>query len=714
MATAYFDIVNSNILVPYSSCSNYDMVIRTEGPAQRIFIGNSNGAFVPALVISSNFVGIGKSNPAYALDINGNVSLGSVASNAVGYINAGNLGMFRNRLVNGDMRINNAGFTSSNITGNASITPYDNISVSCAITTGSITTSNITLTSSDLPFTAGGVQNSLRITAAAAVTNYSYIIPSIPVPATSIAGWAWGTSSGSPIVVSFWFRTNIANSTVLDITIRNLYNSQWNNYSGTFTVTNSTGWQYVTINVPAPPTGSFWNSGVGAGFDLQLCSRNTTTALASNTWNVNSSGASGSTGAVLVWGTINNYVEFAAVQLERGTIATPYEFRPPQVESLLNNNIVLGSVANNTVGNVCAGNIGMFRNRIINGDMRIAQRGTGATVTGSASGTVFNCADRFYIYYSTTTGALTTSLQTIATTDAPYGYGFRRSLRLTASTACTNYSFIYSGQAVEANNMADFNWGSSVAVPVVVSFWLRSNIATGKLVPVTIRTGGYSYNITVTIVASGAWQYVSAVVPPLTTGTIPSGTDYGLDVFIGSLNQGSLGSAVNTWQSGNFVGSTAANTSINLWATLNNYVEFTGLQLEKGTMATPFEFRPYQIELQLCQRYYYQTLPADVTGGASPIIAPGIVWSTSSVLSCVTFPVPMRTTTYAIKYSAGSPFNVLSGGATFVCTSLNLSDGNSMTCARVDVAMSGTATIGYSALLRGTTSSAWVGFDAEL
>jgi hypothetical protein len=371
------------------------------------------------------------------------------------------------------------------------------------------------------------------------------------------------------------------------------------------TITTTGTWQQFSATIPAPPVSAAFPDGSGylviGGFSTFSSTANL------NTWEAVPRIGTTTTLATNFWQTTGRYLEVTGIQMETGNLVTPFENRFPVIESLLNNNIVLGSIANNTVGNVCAGNLGMFRNRVINGNMNIAQRGTGATTgSGGAAGTVYNCADRFGIYYNITTGGLTTSIQTLTSSDSPYQQGFRNSYRLTASTACTSYSWIYNNQSIEANNMIDFNWGTAVAVPVTLSFWLRSNIAAGLIVPVTIRTGGYSYNIAVAIVTQGSWQYVSTLIPALTLGTVASGNGVGLDIFVGSYNQGSMASAINTWQFGNFVGSQFANTSINIWATLNNYVEFTGLQLEKGTIATPFEFRPYQIEKQLCMRYYWQ------------------------------------------------------------------------------------------------------------
>mgnify|MGYP006279986531 CR=1 FL=1 len=253
---------------------------------------------------------------------------------------------------------------------------------------------------------------------------------------------------------------------------------------------------------------------------------------------------------------------------------------------------------------LCAGNLGMFRNRIINGDMRIAQRGP-SNIIGTGTNSAY-CVDRWKIDASITTGGVTQSNVVLTSSDTPFQYGFKNSLRITASTANTSYSYINTSQNIEGLNISDFMWGTTYGVPVTLSFWMRTNLATNSVVCVTLRNSGgaYSYNAPVTVTASGSWQYVSLSVPaPPNGSTWLTDNLTGISLTIGGYGSATLSSSPNTWQAANNVGTT---TTTNIWSTLNNYLEFTGVQLEKGMIATPFEFRPYGIELQLCQRYYVQ------------------------------------------------------------------------------------------------------------
>ena len=254
-------------------------------------------------------------------------------------------------------------------------------------------------------------------------------------------------------------------------------------------------------------------------------------------------------------------------------------------------------------GNISAGNIGMFRNRIINGDMRINQRG----INGTFSTNQYT-VDRFFIL--TQQGTYTFSNNSLSSSDLPYQYGFRNSFKNTIATAFTmNTSMaLYHSQNIEGYNIQDFNWGQTYGTPVTVSFWFRGNGV--ALLPITISNSAnsYSYNTNVTINASNTWQYVTVTIPAPPTASAGSWetgsgslSGIGLKLYIGSFlnNGGAL--STNGWSQTYSVGM----TSSTIWfTTVGNYVEFTGVQLEKGTIATPFEFRPFAIELQLCQRYY--------------------------------------------------------------------------------------------------------------
>ena len=260
-------------------------------------------------------------------------------------------------------------------------------------------------------------------------------------------------------------------------------------------------------------------------------------------------------------------------------------------------------------GLISAGNVGMFRNRIINGSMSINQRAITTATYTTTSGTYL--MDRFQIL-SQGGGSCTFSNVALTATDAPYQFGQRNSFRNTIATAYGTGTgvAIYHEQYIEGYNIQDFNWGTSFGSCVTLSFWFRGNGVTTLPITVSNSANSYSYNSNFTIGAQLTWQYVTVTIPAppvasLGTWEMGSGalSGIGLKLYIGSWLGSNL-PASGGWSNAYCVGTTASST---WFTTVGNYVEFTGVQLEKGSTNTPFEFRPYAVELQLCQRYYEVT-----------------------------------------------------------------------------------------------------------
>ena len=295
-------------------------------------------------------------------------------------------------------------------------------------------------------------------------------------------------------------------------------------------------------------------------------------------------------------------------------------------------NLKLGTVTNpygypvdpaGTSGNISAGNVGMFRNRIINGNMAINQRGvTSLSLPLNAYAGTYTL-DRFLIVTSGT-GVCAFSNVNLVNTDVPYQYGLRASFKNTITTAyaTTSTNFQMQGQHIEGNNIQDLNWGQTFGTPVTLSFWSRTSAGVTSL-PITVQNSAqtYSYNANITITSGGTWQYNTITIPAPPSASVGtwditgSLTSNGMRVYIGGIQYAGAGLATSTgWVVANSIGTTASSPWI---TTVGNYVEFTGLQLEKGTIATPFEFRPYSIELLLCQRYYEKSYLTNVAPGAS-------------------------------------------------------------------------------------------------
>ena len=235
-------------------------------------------------------------------------------------------------------------------------------------------------------------------------------------------------------------------------------------------------------------------------------------------------------------------------------------------------------------GTVSAGNPLMFRNRIINGDMRVFQRGTTFSLSG---GTAIYTLDRWT--QNTVSGA-TRAVSNVV--DVPFRSGFISSANVVATAATTTTEFWLS-QNVEMYNVIDL-----IGSPVVLSFWYKSN-RTGnhgvRFNSAGVIPGNPDTFQTFTVFNANTWEYKVLTFNTLIQCTVP-----------GPSTWNGFGIAVNIGPVVFNMGSTSIANG--------DYFTLTGVQLEKGTVATPFEFRPYGVELQLCQRYFHRN-----TGFISPM-----------------------------------------------------------------------------------------------
>jgi len=257
-----------------------------------------------------------------------------------------------------------------------------------------------------------------------------------------------------------------------------------------------------------------------------------------------------------------------------------------------------------------------FKNRIINGAMMIDQRNAGAATANTISGYT---VDRWAVYQATT-GKLIAQ-QNAGSVTPPAS--FKNYLGVTSQSAYTPSTSDYYviQQGIEGLNIADLGYGTANAQTVTVSFWVRSSL-TGTFSFALRNTGlTYSYVTNYTISAANTWQQVFVTIPGPTGGTWVNDNTGGLFITI-SLGAGSTfqTSTLNTW--GSF-GSTnqayASTTATNVVGTNGATFYITGVQLEKGSTATSFDYRPYGTELALCQRYYGTTGTWYVWTGATPI-----------------------------------------------------------------------------------------------
>ena len=331
------------------------------------------------------------------------------------------------------------------------------------------------------------------------------------------------------------------------------------------------------------------------------------------------------------------------------------------------NNLTLDTGGNATVGNTLVMGSSFLRNRIINGNMVIDQRNAGAQITAAnlTSGTYM--VDRWF-YQASQAAKFTAQQNAGAVTTA---VGFPNYLGMTVATAVTvgASDFFCFSQCIEGFNFADFGFGTASAKTVTISFVVYSSLTGTFGAVLKNNIGTRSYPFTYSIPTANTWTTISVTVAGDTSGTWVGATNgtgailqFGLGV--GTTYSGTAGA----WSATNYVSATGA---VSVVGTASATFYITGVQLEVGSNATPFERRQYGEELLLCQRYYYNT--------NSTLTYNNMIYTTSSTAGTYSIsppivnPASMRTAPTVVTTKAGggtpdcsiTPFP-LSGGIRFV------------------------------------------------
>ena len=284
-----------------------------------------------------------------------------------------------------------------------------------------------------------------------------------------------------------------------------------------------------------------------------------------------------------------------------------------------------------------------FRNRIINGDMRIDQRNAGASVNITAN--IF-VVDRFKGFRSGGAATITGQRSTAVPT------GFNNSVVLTVGTGAAPGATDYTqfDHNIEGYNVADLGWGTANAQAVTLSFWVRSSLTGTFGVAFRNDAGNRSYVASYTISAANTWEYKTIVIAGDTTGTWLTDNNSGIkmtfDMGVGSTYSNTAGA----WAGANYFGLAGG---VKLAATAGATFYITGVQLEAGSVASPFERRDYGRELMMCQRYYQA---ATLTGQVAGTYWLGAI--DAFHMPQIAFPVVMRSnpTATAVGRGGGSAF----------------------------------------------------------
>ena len=296
-----------------------------------------------------------------------------------------------------------------------------------------------------------------------------------------------------------------------------------------------------------------------------------------------------------------------------------------------------------------------FKNRIINGGMMIDQRNAGA-VSSALNGYFI---DRWAALRGA--GTITPVFSGQQVSDAPAG--FINSAKITVTTAGTGTYYSLLRQYIEGLNVSDLGFGTASAATVTLSFWVKSSIAGVYAAGIQNASGDRTYVSNYTISVANTWEQKSITIAGDTTGTWATNNSAGILVNFDLGTSTGTQATPNTWANQGIYTSTSIK-----WAnTLSATFYITGVQLEKGSTATSFDYRPYGTELALCQRYYYRQSTASVYA----MFAQGWSQSTTSFFGITNFPVTMRIVPTALEQSGTATQYGVYQSASFTCTRTN-------------------------------------------
>jgi hypothetical protein len=354
-----------------------------------------------------------------------------------------------------------------------------------------------------------------------------------------------------------------------------------------------------------------------------------------------------------------------------------------------------------TASSFNGGQLGGRRNLIINGAMKVAQRATSVTGIGGSNG--YFTVDRFNIGKGDTAGRLTMT----QTADGPSG--FANCIKLDCTTADTSVAageLLWLEQKIEGQDLQQFKKGTSDAEQYSVSFYVKGNANATYALALTDNDN--SRHIVKLFSVTTAWTRITMTFPADTTGAFGDDNAHSLSVKIW-LHAGSTYTS-GTLQSSAWASITAANRAAGITSFFDSTDRtffLTGLQLEVGSVATPFEHRSYGEELALCQRYYFQK----INGDGQPV-GIGTYISSGQIRTYIDFPVEMRADPSIVTSSGTAHFNIENPSDDFdggwVIVQIN------KTSAVPYATGSVSGTTSYSGIIRSKSADSRLAFNSEL
>jgi hypothetical protein len=246
-----------------------------------------------------------------------------------------------------------------------------------------------------------------------------------------------------------------------------------------------------------------------------------------------------------------------------------------------------------------AGNTTRFKNRIINGDMRIDQRNSGSSVTITNTAANTYTLDRWFAYTNQTSKF---SVQQNAGAITP-ATGYTNYLGVTSlsSYSVGSGEVFVIGQQIEGLNVSDLAWGTANAKPITISFQVYSSLTGTFGGALQNSAQNRAYPFTYTVSSANTWSQVSITIAGDTSGTWLTTNGVGIRVFLGLGCGSTVSGTAGSWGSTAYWSATGA---VSVVGTNAATFYITGFQVEVGSTATSFEYVDYSTQLAMCQRYY--------------------------------------------------------------------------------------------------------------
>ena len=309
--------------------------------------------------------------------------------------------------------------------------------------------------------------------------------------------------------------------------------------------------------------------------------------------------------------------------------------------------------------------IGGRRNIVINGAMQVDQRNNGSSIN-LANGKVF-AVDRFYWIEDS---SQTPTGQRV--TDAPNG--FTHSVKITNTSTATTPSYTQLSHRIEGNNVSQLYFGNSTAESVTLSFYVKSSL-TGQFSASLRNADSNRSNVsTYTINSANTWERKTITFVGDTTGTWATDTSVGVELIFRLDDTGGT-SSLNQW---NATGNAFASGSVRFMGNASATWQITGVQMEIGSVATPFEHRSFGEELALCQRYCQARIGSEGSNDTNSQLGYGNARSATAAFFQDRLQVKMRTPPSLTVVNANQFYIYQTSAIATTALALDISDVNTM------------------------------------